>query len=200
MWGRILNRILSTGCTYKLNAGILQSAKRKNLPPAGCKPVSLSRMRPQPTIYTPQFCRGFSLIELIIALGIFFVIAATAPAVYNTLHMSSQVNAAGTHLAQTLRIARERSVAGLNGSAHGVYITTAQQYTLYQGPSYLVGRVPAYDQVTTLDASLSLSPVLTDVNFTKGLGTAETRTLTLAHGAAGVKTITVNQFGKIEEN
>ncbi len=162
------------------------------------------RVNLQPTLYNLQPKRGFSILEIIITLGIFGVIIASAVPIYNKLHTSSGINAAEAQLIQTLRAARERSVAGLNNATHGVYVA-AGQYTLYQdstSPFAYAGRSAAdtaYDQTTTLDSGLSLSPINTDVVFTKGAGTvAAAVTITLTQTGGNAKVINVNTFGKVE--
>lgn len=143
--------------------------------------------------------RGFSLIEIIIALGIFFVIAATAAQIYNKIHTSSQINAVEAQFIQTLRVARERSVAGLNNRTHGVH-TEANSYTLYQSstaPYTFLTHDTTYDQVTTLDTSISLAPVNTDIIFTKGSGISSGVSFTLTHTGGNTQSIDVNQYGVI---
>ena len=145
---------------------------------------------------------GFTLVELMIALAIFLVIAASATAIYTKLHTSSGINAAKAELVQALRRTRERSVAGLDNMTYGVH-TTATGYTLYRSSAspflYDGTRDVPYDQTTTLESPTTLSPALTDITFTKGSGTtAAAVTLTLTHGTGETKTIMVNRHGSIE--
>ncbi len=112
----------------------------------------------------PNSKLGFTVLELVISLGIFLVIATAGAQIYNKLHTSSSIKAVEAELAQALRIARERSVAGLNGATHGVYVET-NQYTHYQDstPPYeynLLTRSAAdqaYDQVRTFGPNIIIS-------------------------------------------
>jgi prepilin-type N-terminal cleavage/methylation domain-containing protein len=143
---------------------------------------------------------GFTLIELLIVIGITLLVGAAAVPIYGSLQVSTQLNENSSLVIQTVRTAREYSVARLNNAAHGVYITSTT-YTLYQGSSY-AARDSSYDRTTTLDSALTLSTTLTgsEVNFSKGLGVPNnTGTITLTHDVQGSSTITINSFGMVEE-
>ncbi len=147
----------------------------------------------------PNSRSGFTVLELVISLAIFLVIAAAAMPIYNKLYTSSRTNATATEFAQALRTARQRSVAGLNGATHGVYVE-ADKYTIYQDsttPFSFATRDISYDRVTTLDSSITLSPVQ-DVVFTKGSGVNVTPVnFTLTHTDGSTQTVSVNQFGAV---
>jgi prepilin-type N-terminal cleavage/methylation domain-containing protein len=154
----------------------------------------------QPTTYNLQPNKGFTLVELLVVIGITLVVAVTAVPIYGNLQVSSQLNENSSLIIQTVRTARERSVGRLNNAAHGVYIT-ASAYTLYQGASYAT-RNSSYDRTTTLDSVLTMSTTLAgdEVNFSKGLGVPNTTgTITLTHDVQGSKTITINSFGAIQD-
>lgn len=143
---------------------------------------------------------GFTLVELLVVISITLVLAVAAVPIYGNLQVSSQLNENSSLIIQTVRQARERSVARLNNSAHGVYITSTS-YALYQGSSYAT-RDSSYDRVTTLDSAVSLSTTLVskEVNFSRGIGMPNNiGTITLTHEAQGTKTITINSFGMVEE-
>ena len=148
---------------------------------------------------------GFTLIELLIVIGITLVLATAAIPIYGNLQVSAQLNENTSQIVQTVRIARGRSVARLNNTSHGVYfeINSAanDRFILYQGDSY-VGRDELYDRVAILDPALSLSTTLSgnEVNFSRGLGIPNTTgTVTLKHDVVGIKTMSINVFGIVEE-
>lgn len=147
--------------------------------------------------------RGFTLIEFIVVIGITLLLVAAISPLYSTLQ-SSQLNESSAQIAQTLRMARERSVARVNNSSHGVFFEINAEgddrFILYQGVSY-GARDTSYDRATTLDSSLSISTTISgnDVNFSKGLGVPNnTGTVTLTHDVSGTRTTTINSFGMVE--
>ena len=143
---------------------------------------------------------GFTLIEVLIVTAITLILVVAAAPIFGNLQVSSQLNEHTSLIIQAIRIARERSVARLENSAHGVFFTSST-YTVYQGSSYAT-RNSSYDRDSTLDSALSLTTTLpgNDVNFSKGLGVPNnTGTINLSHDVQGAKTITINSFGAVEE-
>ena len=148
--------------------------------------------------------QAFTLIELLIVIGIMLILAAVVAPIYGNLQVSGQLNENTSQIIQTLRIARERSIARLNNASHGVYFQ-ADRYTLHQGTSYVL-RESEYDREVILDDALGLSWSLTgtgeedDINFSKGLGVPnKTGTITLTHDVSGTRQIIINSFGMVEE-
>lgn len=144
--------------------------------------------------------RGISFIEILLVVAITSIAAAASVPIIGNLQKSSQLAQESTQIIQTVRIAKERASSRLNNASHGVYFQPSY-YTLYQGASYAV-RDSSYDRTLVLDNALSLSTNLTgdEVNFSKGLGEPDTTgTITLTHSVQGIKIITINSFGKVEE-
>lgn len=156
---------------------------------------------------------GFTLVELMVVVGIAALLAGAAFPLYGNLQVSGQLNETSAQLVQTLRLARTRSVARVNDTAaqpapHGVYLEInagADRYILYQGASYAL-RATAHDRAVTLADGLSISTSLAgtgdanDINFSRGLGVPnKTGTITLTHTAGGSRTITLNTFGAVTE-
>lgn len=146
---------------------------------------------------------GFTLIEILIAIALFLLLAAASFSIYGNLAVSSQLDDAHSGILSALRIARVYSMSGLNNSSHGVYFEdnpVQDKYILYQGPSYL-SRDTNYDNAVTLDSSLSIFTDFTsnDVNFSMGRGIPNaTGTVTISHSAKGFKNISINRFGIAE--
>ncbi|MDD4333098.1 MAG: hypothetical protein PHT51_03220 [Patescibacteria group bacterium] len=145
--------------------------------------------------------RGFTTIELFIVVGIMVIIIAGALPMYSNLQVTSQLNETNSQIAQTLRIARQQSVARLNNINHGVKFT-ANSYTLYQGSSYALRDI-TYDRTISLDSALTIATTLTsdEVNFSLATGIPDnTGTTTLTHSAGGTRQVNVNSFGVVTEN
>lgn len=123
--------------------------------------------------------KGFSLIELLIVMGIMVIIVPSIMPIYSGLQVSSQLNENISQTIQALRLAREYSRAGLNGSAYGVYFEinseTRDKYILYKGDSYAIRDVD-FDRVTIMDDTITLSTTLqeNDINFSKWTGKPNT--------------------------
>jgi prepilin-type N-terminal cleavage/methylation domain-containing protein len=158
---------------------------------------------------------GFTLVEMLIVVGIGVMMAVVAISLYGTLQVSSQLNENAAQIIQALRTARERSIAGLNNKPYGVNLIInpngADSYILYQGTSY-TSRIQTYDQTQVLDSALSLSISgliqggnNVDINFSLYSGTPNNPTsgigtITLTHSSQGSRSITINTLGTIEQN
>jgi len=152
---------------------------------------------------------GFTLIEFLIVIAIMLFMSAVGLAMFSNLHGSTQLNENVLQIIQTLKIARERSVASYNNSAHGVFltITNPYKYVLYQGNSY-VTRNASFDRGVIFDAALSLNTsdiVLTggniDINFSQSSGQPNnTGTIIVTHNSATSRLIKINSIGLVEEN
>jgi len=65
--------------------------------------------------------RGFTLIELLIVLAIGGIIAGAIGPTINHFPSGSQLDDVAGDLKQTIQLARERAVAGVASSTHGVW-------------------------------------------------------------------------------
>ncbi|MEK7625417.1 MAG: prepilin-type N-terminal cleavage/methylation domain-containing protein [Patescibacteria group bacterium] len=153
---------------------------------------------------------GFTIIELLVVIGISVILAAAATPLYGSLQISAQLNDNTALIIQSLRTARELSVAGYNFSPHGVYFDNnvggRSGYTLYQGNSYAT-RLTGFDKETIFDEALITSSTNLnrigadiDINFSRGTGVpSNTGTLRLIHSVNEGRAISINSIGKIEE-
>ena len=149
---------------------------------------------------------GFTLIELLIVIGITLAMATAAAApIYGNFQGLAQIHGTTADVLQTLRIARERSVAGLNDSGHGVFLdmnaSGDDSIVLYQGSSYAL-RDTSLDREIFLTAVLDLTSTAgTDINFSQGLGVPSTTgVLSINHEIIGGSDISINKFGIISED
>ena len=77
----------------------------------------IQRQLPNNTIGT-----GFTLIELLMAIAIILTLAAMAASLTVTFQVSSTLNETTAQTIQTLRVARELSIAGSNNKSYGVFL------------------------------------------------------------------------------
>jgi prepilin-type N-terminal cleavage/methylation domain-containing protein len=145
-------------------------------------------------------CKGFTLTELLIVIGITMILASASLPIYSNLQVSAQLGETSAQVSQALRIARNNSLNRVNSQVHGVKFEI-DRYILYQGGSY-VSRDITYDREVELSDSLSLSTDLfgDEVVFSKSFGLPNTTgTITLTHDVEGVSTISLNDLGVTEE-
>lgn len=102
---------------------------------------------------------GLTLVEVIISLVIFLVVVSVGLPLLGGWPFKVESSSANAQLIQTVRLAREQSIAGLNNQSHGVYFDNTG-YTLFQGVSY-ASRQAEYDLRTPMDNSLGLTWQLT---------------------------------------
>lgn len=122
--------------------------------------------------------RGFTLVEILLALGILGLMLAVAQPSYSLFLATMGAQDAEVVYVQTLRRAQLLSEAGKGDSAWGVRISTSS-ILLYKGSGY-ASRDTAYDEAFTSATQFSVFG-LTDVVFTKFTGFPN---------AAGTTTIT----------
>jgi len=162
-------------------------------------------MLPETFNDNPKWKSGFTLIELLIVIGITLVMATAAAApIYGNLQGLAQRHEAMSNVLQTLRIARERAVAGVNDSGHGVFLDMNvggdDLITLYQGSSF-ASRDTTLDRVIPLASVLDITSTTgSDINFSQGLGVPNTTgLLSITHEILGSSTISINKFGVVSE-
>ncbi|MFH1946862.1 MAG: prepilin-type N-terminal cleavage/methylation domain-containing protein [Candidatus Magasanikbacteria bacterium] len=152
---------------------------------------------------------GFTLVELLVVIGLGAILVGASAVIYGNWQVSAQLNESTAELTQNLRTARQRSVAGLNNSGHGIFFDIdsvgQDSYVLYQGSSYAT-RDDDYDRLIKFSQSLEITVTDftligndVDINFSQGLGQViNTGIITLTHSVEGSREVVVNELGVIE--
>jgi|SRR3989338_7157459 len=149
--------------------------------------------------------RGFTLIELLIVLAIGGLMATAVGPAISRFPSGSQLDEVAGDLKQVIRLARERSVAGVAGSTHGVFLEqntgSTDRYILFRGASY-AARDALYDELTVIRNSVELTSALTagatEITFTPSWGVPSvTGTITLTHSAGGERPLRLNDLGLV---
>ena len=150
------------------------------------------------------FKAGFTMIELLIVVGIILLVIGLGSPVYRNLMVSTQLNDSSDQIVQMIRTARDRSVARKHNSSHGIYLGINNpgddRVVIYQGSSY-AGRDQIYDQVLDLGSAMSLSTTIggNEVKFTPGTGDPDkTGIVTITHNVSGSRSMTINQVGLVD--
>jgi len=117
--------------------------------------------------------QGFSLIELLITIGLTVSISVISIPLYGNLQASTKLDESLVQAVDFLRAAREQSRAGLRSANHGVYFDPGEhKIILYQGASYAI-RDDAYDQVLSLESGVAIVTtdlLENDINFAQSDG------------------------------
>ncbi|MDO8451444.1 MAG: prepilin-type N-terminal cleavage/methylation domain-containing protein [bacterium] len=152
--------------------------------------------------------RGFSLIELLIAVSIILVLTTAAVASYNTFHDRQRLREAGLTLKANLRSAQNRAQSGEKPTAgcttlDGYKVTfTAVNYTIQADCiGFGFGSPPA--MIITLPSGITFSPVPSDLVFKiLGQGASLSAPVTLSLILTGFSTtyqISVSPSGDIND-
>lgn len=154
--------------------------------------------------------KAFTLIELLIVIGLILILAAASAPIYNSLQVQAQLDETSAQIVQTLRTAKERANARYNNASHGVFFDINlggdDFYILYQGDSYDT-RDTSYDREIKLASPLSfinsnftLTGANIDVNFQKGSGRPDNvGSVILRHDVQGNRVISVNEKGTTQD-
>lgn len=139
--------------------------------------------------------RGFTVIEFLLVVAIFFVIAGFAPAFYTRFLSQDAVSEATDRLAGSLRNAQGYSLAGKGSLPWGVALS-GNSLVLFQGTSFAT-RNAALDRRVAVPPSVSVSG-LSETVFARvsGIPTAPlTVSLTASGGVS--RTLVMNALGVV---
>lgn len=138
---------------------------------------------------------GFTIVELMIVIGILVVIAATASPLFGNLNNNSQLDAARDILVQDLYQAQTFSRNRSRDTSWGVAVN-GQVITLFSGTSY-AARDTASDIVYTVPSAITLSGS-SQIVYSKLYG-LPTTTGSFGFTTKGkTATVTINSKGMVE--
>lgn len=141
--------------------------------------------------------QGFSLIELLITIGLTISISVISIPLYGNLQASTKLDESLAQAVDFLRSAREQSRAGLRGANHGVYFDPGNhKVVLYQGPSFFI-RDEVYDQVLNLEPGVTISTTIpaNDINYTQSAGDPDAIGQVEFNFGGEKRGIEINQYG-----
>jgi prepilin-type N-terminal cleavage/methylation domain-containing protein len=138
--------------------------------------------------------RGFTLIEILIVIGVLAIIVASATPLTLDFYNSRQLDLYEQGLVQKLRQAQTKAMETENDSDFGVYLTS-NEYVLFQGSSYS-GRDTNLDETIDLPDNLEVTG-MDEIIFDKLSGKpSQTREITLKIGAEK-ETLSINEVGMV---
>jgi len=110
--------------------------------------------------------KGFTLIEILIAIGILFILIIIAFPIFRFFGAEANLNNSAEEIINTLRLAQGKTLASEGASQWGIYFstsTTPHQYVLFQGENYAL-RVTSSEEIYDI-----IEPVeIYDINLTTG--------------------------------
>ena len=148
---------------------------------------------------SPKICihktgEGFTLMEILIVISLFFILAGFGLAISMDAYRSFNFASDRDLLVSLLQKARSQSLNNVNQSPHGVYIAAAS-YVLFQGSNY-ISRDQSEDLIFPHSADLSLSG-LPEVIFTPLSATTSAGNIILDDHIHPQSAISLNGQGQI---
>lgn len=139
--------------------------------------------------------RGFTLIEMILTVGILGLLAGLSMPVYQSFDNRNELDITTQSLASALRRAQVYARSGHSDSGWGVEIQSTAA-TLFRGASF-AGRDSAYDEVTTISQSTAVTGI-SEVLFAKLSGTPSTTgNVIFTNTNNETRTVTINAKGMV---
>ncbi|MBL7022051.1 hypothetical protein ISR92_01910 [Patescibacteria group bacterium] len=142
---------------------------------------------------------GFSIVQVLLVLAIFLVIASMAiPSLYQ-FQVGAQVDTVAAELGQSLRRAQSRAIVGYDNTNWGVYFEE-DAYTIYSGNDYNTRNTDRDESYPYSNSILIINDFSDEIVFTRisGLPSSEGN-ITLSNSMnSDQSTITINSLGVIE--
>jgi prepilin-type N-terminal cleavage/methylation domain-containing protein len=142
-----------------------------------------------------QLSRGFTLLEILLVVGIISIIAGFSMPVYQSFQVKNDLDIAAQTIATSFRRAQVLAEASDGDNTWGVEVISGS-ITVFQGVSY-AARVAAFDEITSLPPTITPTG-LSEVVFDRLTGQAlSTGTVTLTTSTGLVRTIALSSKGTV---
>ncbi len=137
---------------------------------------------------------GFSLMELIIVMGIIAIVSVVSFSAYNAFKASSSTDMVATEIVDLLRYTQTNSEAAKEDSSWGLKIKS-ENVVIFSGESY-AERNKNFDRVVRLSSKISIDGI-DEVIFKKLTGFTSDTEILFSIGEKE-KSININEKGNIE--
>lgn len=137
--------------------------------------------------------KSFTLIELLLLIGLTILIAGLSLPFYSTFVVRNYLKTTSSSLVQTIEKAQNFAQSGRRNAQWGVYIN-APHYILFKGTNY-AGRDTAFDEVYDIPQSVNVSGI-SEITFDHIRGeTANTGSITLSVSNGDTVVIQIDSSG-----
>ena len=150
--------------------------------------------------------KGFTIIELLTIIAIFFVLAVSAVPALRNFQLKSDLENSAEEMINVIRLAQQKTISSEEASSWGVYFSTAtspHQYTLFKGEDYASRDVSA-DEVHKISSDVLISAIELDggseIVFNRISGTSRQQgaiSLVLEKDASQIKAVYVDGSGQV---
>ncbi len=142
---------------------------------------------------------GFTMLEMLVVISIFIVIAGLSFPPLSRFYTSQQVVDTRNQVVEAVRTAQARSMAQVRGMSHGVFFEQ-HQFTLFQGPSF-ANRSTTLDIVFRVTESIDLTATFPEsqILFLRGQQMPQaTGTIMISHVNGRADQVQVFENGRVE--
>ncbi len=152
--------------------------------------------------------RGFTLVEILVIIGIMVILVAFAIPSYRFFQRESDLNNSAEEIINTLRLAQSKTLASEGASQYGVYFDqtiSPHQYTLFKGTGYTL-RDSSFDEIHKLPESIEIFAINlngggSEVIFDRILGTTShfgSLSIRLKNDPGKTKNIYIENSGQVD--
>lgn len=138
---------------------------------------------------------GFSLLELIVVIGIVILIFNVSSSGFNSYKMHSNLELAAGGVVEAIRLAQASAQSGKGDSKWGVEILS-NQVVVFKGDSYAT-RITSADELLNFSSGIVPSGI-SEIVFEKNSGTTVNTGDILISNSSGGKKLSVNSFGIVD--
>lgn len=140
------------------------------------------------------FNKGFSLLELLIVIGIFAIFATLTTSVYYDTRSNTNLELTTGTLVEAVRYAQSSAQSGKGDSKWGVEII-AKQVIVFKGSTY-ASRDITSDRVSDFSSGVTASG-LSEIVFEKTTGVTTNTGAVVLTNSSGTKNVSVNSKGVV---
>ena len=153
-------------------------------------------------VYTEQSRSGFTLLELLMVMGIASILLSLTTINLTKVHRNVSVSASSDTLIADLKSQQIKAMSGSDNESFGIHFSSSNSYILFKGTPYVAD--PA-DFTVTLDDPITVAitnpPANQEIIFSKVSGeVGEEKTIRITNTAGSEEqTLTINKLGVIKD-